>query len=80
MTAPNWNDLCPACKGYEDQEHRYDWTCELRPSWYVRLGRALQEFFNPRDWIPQFPIPRKPHPKAQGYQSLYEALRGFKKD
>lgn len=45
-----------------------------------RLGRGLAEFFNPRDWISTFPIPRKPYPKAQGYQSLYEALRGFKDD
>lgn len=45
-----------------------------------RLGAALAEFFNPRDWVPTFPIPQKRDPDAQGYQTLGEALRGFKKD
>lgn len=45
-----------------------------------RFLRALAEFFNPRDWIPTFPILRKHDPDAQGYQTFWEALRGFKKD
>lgn len=46
-----------------------------------RLGRALAEFFDPRDWMPEFPAPRWGRdPGAQGYQTMYEALRGFKKD
>lgn len=29
----SWSDLCPACKGYPDQGHRYDATCkEERPA------------------------------------------------
>lgn len=44
-----------------------------------RLGGALAEFFNPRDWRPTFPIVRKHDPDAQGYQTLGEAIRGFKK-
>ena len=42
-----------------------------------RLGRGLAEFFNPRDWVPEIPIPRKPPPDARGVQSLGDALRGF---
>jgi hypothetical protein len=53
---------------------------EKPESFLPRLGKGLAEFFNPRDWVPSIPIPRKPHPKAQGYQSLYEALRGFKRN
>jgi hypothetical protein len=45
-----------------------------------RFLRALAEFFNPRDWVPTFPIVRKHDPDAQGYQTFGEALRGFKKD
>jgi hypothetical protein len=45
-----------------------------------RLGGALAEFFTPRDWIPSIPVIRKPHPDAKGYQTLGEALRGFRKD
>ena len=53
---------------------------EEEPKWWVRLRRALTEFFNPRDWVPTFPIVRKRDPNAQGYQTLGEALRGFRKD
>lgn len=45
-----------------------------------RFLRALAEFFNPRDWVPTFPIVRKHDPNAQGYQTFGDALRGFKKD
>ena len=32
----SWSDLCPACKGYPDQGHRYDATCkEERPAAHV---------------------------------------------
>ena len=44
-----------------------------------RLAGAFAEFFNPRDWVPEFPIVRKRDPDAQGYQTLGEALRGFPK-
>ena len=44
-----------------------------------QLALALAEFFNPRDWIPTFPIVRKHDPDALGYQTLGEAIRGFPK-
>lgn len=44
------------------------------------IGVGLAEFFTPRDWIPEIPIPRKRDPDAQGYQTLGEALRGFPRD
>lgn len=25
---PTWAEWCPACKGYPDQAHRNDWTCD----------------------------------------------------
>lgn len=42
-----------------------------------RLAAALAEFFNPRDWVPVFPVVRKRDPNAQGYQTLWEAIQGF---
>lgn len=41
-------------------------TAPKQPPWYVRLARAFREFFNPRDWIPTFPIPRKRKDDGQG--------------
>ena len=39
--------------------------------------KSLAEFFNPRDWLPTFPIVRKHNPKAKGYQTFSDAIRGF---
>ena len=44
-----------------------------------RLGAALAEFFNLRDWVPEIPVPRKHDPDAEGYQTLWDAIRGFPK-
>lgn len=53
---------------------------KIEKHWWQRLGGALAEFFNPRDWVPSIPVVRKHNPNAQGYQTLGEALRGFKDD
>lgn len=44
-----------------------------------RFLKSVAEFFNPRDWIPTFPIVRKHDPNAKGYQTLGEAIKGFPK-
>jgi hypothetical protein len=44
------------------------------------FGHSLAEFFAPRDWIPEIPVPRKPDSDAHGYQTLWEAIQGFPKE
>ena len=53
---------------------------KIEKPWWVRLGGGLAEFLRPRDWIPTIPWPSKRDPDAQGYQTMWDALRGFPKD